>query len=396
MPSMLSLVLSGGGARAAYEAGVLRFLYRSLGPRLDGGFHPRIVSGTSAGALSGAFVAAAEDRGSERLSRFMREMRPEHVYEMGLGDLLSLPAKLLGHHAAADLSAALFDPTPLYARIRDELPWRRLHDRLDRGELHAFVVTTTDIADGRCVLWADGKGCDRLTPTFRMVPRRVAAEHVLASAAIPFVFPPVAVEGRYHVDGGLRLNTPLVPAITLGASRVLIVSVSPTPDEVRPVRLRPDGAPEAPTPLSLAGKALDALTTDPIQEDLRRCQHINELLAWAEAAYPGFNERQRLAGRGYRHVETLHLHPSVPLGVLAASAYERCADDLPFATRRVLDVVAAAEGPDDGDLVSYLLFHHRFTAEAEELGFEDARRQEAEIVELLTRKLPPGSEWGEG
>lgn len=374
---MLGLVLAGGGARGAYEAGVLRFLFDDLAARVGRPFRPDVLTGTSIGALACAMVGGGEREGAMALSRLFRELAPEHVYDLGPFDLLSLPAKVLGRHDVGDPGGAVLDPTPLVRMVSDEIAWGRLRERLDRRELHALVVSSTLVADGQCVQFVDGAPVTRTTPTVRMVPTRIDPQHLLGSAAIPFVFPPVEIDGQWHVDGSLRQNTPLQPAIHLGANRILVVGVQRGPSAARvPAPTR------APTPLFLAGKALNAVMLDPIEEDLRRTETMNQLLAWAEGAYPGFGERLRAEHRPFRQIQLVHVRPSADLGHLAALLFNRCKGTLPFATRRLLDAIAGAEGPEEADLLSYLLFDRCYTAEVEELGWRDARAQEEELATL--------------
>lgn len=375
---MLGLVLSGGGARGAYEAGVLRYVMTELPKRTGVDPMPKIVCGTSIGALTGAWIAAMGTQGAMRISRIWQEMEPHHVYRFRAKELVRA-GELLGLGAKQGTPRqALFDPAPVEALVRREIPWAALHESIDRGRLHAFVAAATDVASGVAIAWVDGARVDHAcTPTTCMIPARVGPEHCLASAAIPFVFPAVDIGGRWYVDGALRQNTPLSPAVALGADRVLVVGV-----KRRKQGIEAGPTAYAPTPAFLAGKALNALMLDPIEEDLRRLASINEMLEWGRRAYPGFLERMAEELHPYRIVRAVHIQPSEDLGGMAAASFRDFGDQLPLATRLLLRGVARNESPEEADLVSYLLFHRSFTGEAEALGFSDAARREEELATL--------------
>ncbi|MFN7143855.1 MAG: patatin-like phospholipase family protein, partial [Myxococcota bacterium] len=163
---MLALVLSGGGARGAYEAGVLRYVYETLGERLGREIAPSVICGTSIGALTGAWVGALGRPGAGMLAKAWQEMETEHVYRLAWRDLWPFGGGPFYRKTALGEGQALFDPTPLYDRLRDALPWGELHARIDRGALRAFVVATTEVMTGRCVQFADGAGLiPHQTPT---------------------------------------------------------------------------------------------------------------------------------------------------------------------------------------------------------------------------------------
>lgn len=377
---MVGLVLSGGGARGAYEAGVLRYLFQALPEATGRPFAPRVICGSSIGAFNGAWVAAAGAAGSAKLSFFWQTLDPERVYRFRARDLLSVP-ELFARRRPAGEGAALFDDTPFREHLVRSIPWTQLYERIDRDEIGAFVVAATDVASGHASIFVDGSGSEVTTPTTRMTPTRVGPDHVLASASIPFIFPPVVIDGRWYVDGSIRQNTPLSPAVDLGCDRILVIG-SQYPDEPA---VDSNPGPIAPTPSFLAGKALNALMLDPVGEDLRRLERINGMLAWAESAYPGFTERLGREHKPWRPIEVLHLRPSLDLGRVAAQAFARNAAALPWASRMLLRGVAGGEAAEDADLLSFLLFDRIYTALLEELGFRDAERRRDEIVAVLER-----------
>jgi NTE family protein len=375
---VLGLVLSGGGARGAYEAGALRFLYDTLGPRLGRAFAPDVICGTSIGALTGAWVAARGRDGAVQLARAWQEMEPEHVYRLSWWDAWTLGKGAFWRETPLGAGQAFFDPRPLYQQVCGTLPWAELHARLDSGALRAFVVATTEVMTGRCVQFADGRGIDpRQTPTTRLVPARVGAEHCLASAALPLWFPSVRVGDRYYVDGSLRQNTPLLPAIALGAHRIVMVGVK------RGVNQDVPTAPNSPpTPLFLAGKAFDALVLDDIEEDLREVEGVNQLLRWGQSQYPDFLARVQ-AHRRLRVVDTAYVRPDRDVGKLAGDCFEASRARLPWATRSFLSALHDREADENSDLLSYVYFDKTFTAELERWGYDDAARDEERLARML-------------
>lgn len=381
---MIAWVMSGGGARGAYEAGVIRYLCTRLEPQLGISVMPQILCGTSIGAITSAWVGALGSEGIEQLSWFWQRMEPGHVYKLGALDLARAPIKMLQSGAPLGQKRSLLDPSPLYELIRSVLPWDGLRRRLETGALRTLVVAATDVSTGRCVHFADGWVPRRKrTATTIMHPTQIDFRHVLASAAIPFIFPVVKVDDGWYVDGALRQNTPLSPAIELGASRVLVIGCSTpaNPEKVPPITSEP-------TPAFLAGKALAAMLTDPVEEDIRRLESFNKILEWGKSAYPDFEQRISSELRPYRTVKTVHLRPTENIASMAGNCFRNSVDTLPWPTRQLLSAVHTQEGEDEADLMSTLLFHHSYTQALEDLGYQDAHRQE----EALARMVIEGQE----
>lgn len=393
------LVLAGGGARGAYEAGVLRFVIHELSRRAGEHIHPRIVCGTSAGALNGTFIASrCEDpAGALDLARLWQTLTVDRVYRFEAMDLLRSPLRVLGKAVGDTLS--LVDASPLHRLVKEELPWAQLAKNLESGVLYALVVAATEVAAGRCFYFMDrrvaGPPIVLPYPEEVLVEARIRPEHTLASAAIPFLFPPVDIDGEAFQDGGLRQNTPLTPALRLGASRLLVIGVK------RALSERPTGHRVTPSELSLTflvGKAMNALMLDPIERELHRVERINQILDWGAREFgAAFVEKLNAALNPgmlthYRSVATLFVRPSEDLGQISAEAWRSGKIRASRPTSFLLGRIASQEAEDEADLLSYLLFDHHYTGALEALGFEDARRQEEEIARFLGLGSEPDEE----
>ncbi|NOY24670.1 MAG: hypothetical protein GXP62_02250 [Oligoflexia bacterium] len=376
----LGLVLAGGAARGAYAAGVMRYLFRELPKNLGHVPWPQIVAGTSVGALNGVFAAAQDIQGVDRLSRLWQEMSVRQVYRVGSGGLI----RTLRATWAATAGAAILDATPLYGLVQRASPWRALRTSISSGACRAFIVSCTQVDTGFNVLFLDSREPDldlRPLPGARVVMTQVRQKHLLASAALPILFRPVKIDGAWFVDGGLRQNTPLRPALMAGADRVIVVGATSEADDKQVVR-HPNLTPNIPF---LAGKALNALLADPVVRDLRSAERVNRIIAWGVEHYgPDFADKLE-ADLDVRQSRTLLIRPSTDFGVLAAQRWRATPPPMPLQVRWLLSAMADRANASDGesDLLSYLFFDRAFTGEVERIGFEDARRQEEHIVEFL-------------
>ena len=382
---MLGLVLAGGAARGAYEAGVLRYLFCTLPRELGRPWWPAVVSGTSVGALNGVFAAAREPQRLEWLSRLWQTMQVDWVYTMPATGVVSAARLLLDPGRAS----ALLDPTPLGDLVRREFPSAALGRALGSGALRGVIVSATEVATGSNTMFVETSDPDlnlRPLPGARQLRVRLGAEHLLASAALPVMFPPVRIEGTVYVDGGLRQNTPLRPVWMAGCTRAIVVGTSM--DRSAEVENRLDTV--VPTLPFLVGKTLNALTLDPVERDLRRAEQITEIISWGVRQHgPGF--AAGLARElGVRPVRTLYLRPSVDLGRLACTVYRESPPDVTPQLRWLLSAIADRANADEGesDFLSYLLFDRSYTAPMEALGHADAAARAEEIVRFLTSPDP--------
>ena len=391
--TVAAIVLAGGGARGAYEAGVLRYLRDEV----PGGatFAPRILCGTSVGAIHASFLAATADRPAEQgraLAAIWEDLELGDVFRLGLADLVQAWRRMGGGEAAP---GGLVDAAPLEELVRNRIPWERLRANIDGGVVGALSVSATEVSTGKTVVFVDrtGGGVPPWSRDAHVVARAraIGPLHTLASAAIPFVFPAVRVDGEFFCDGGLRQNTPLSPALRLGAERVLVVGARHAP------RIATDAAQERareadfPTPLFLAGKVLNALLLDRIDYDLARLEGFNTMLDGLEKAF-GPDAIARLAetmqgsrGQAYRRVRAVYVRPSKDIGRMAGeyASSDEFRSRTKGLTGRLARRLANREASREADFLSYFLFDGGFARQLMALGFEDARARHADLAGLV-------------
>lgn len=390
-----ALILSGGGARGAYEAGVLSWILDDLPERLGRPVHFDILTGSSVGAIHACYVAATmgEARAGRRLINIWRTLQVSGVYRLGMGDVVGIPLRLLGiaprptmppEAGIAQRLSGLLDTLPLERLVRERIPWTDLRRHVDEGTVEAVAVAATEIGSGRSIVWVDNRGraVQRWPHDPFVVARSAVLEprHALASAAIPFLFPAPCIDGQYFCDGGLRLNTPLAPALRLGADRLLIVGLRHVATPEEQATLAADREANYASLAFLAGKVLNALLLDHVDYDVDRLRLVNAILDTGTRTYgPEFlthiNEAiEPLRGTPYKVVRNVYIRPSRDLGVIASECLAE--------HRRIRGVRAwlsdamvryAVHGiAAEADLLSYLYFDRCYAEHLIELGRADA------------------------
>lgn len=379
-------MLSGGGARGAYEAGVLQWVLQDWA---RSGVPPRVhaVCGTSVGAIHAAFLASALHDpvgASERLGGVWSELRVDQLLRIGAGQALGLWRLALGGGSGA----SVFDARPLAAMVGRSVAWGHIRSNVAAGRLQALTVTATHVPTGRPVVFVEARpGHPMPAGSGRRVvtrPATIGLPHVLASAAIPLVFPPVKIDGDLYCDGGLRLNTPMGPAIRLGSDRLFVVALNTTREAQGLAELGSGRYPGAPF---LIGKVLNAFLLDHVAQDLENLERVNRLLADAVAAGASVDRLAAVAtaeGRPvHQPIRALAIHPSEDLGALA----EQHVRKLSWVGRApvvntLLKLVDVGEGTGS-DLASYLLFDRGYTQELLALGRSDAEARAEQIREFF-------------
>ncbi len=403
-----AVVLSGGGARGAFEAGVIAYLREELEPALGRRLPLSILCGTSVGALHACLLAATAHepaRQGELLTSFWRSLDLDRLLELRLRDAIALGRELVFAPKAgfAQRHVGLVQPRWLEEQLLRRIPWPWIGRNVRAGRVSVLSVTATHVGTGRPVVFVQGHQALPGWPVeaaLYSVATRIGPKHALASAAIPLIFPPVTIGKRLYVDGGLRANVPLSPALRLGARRVLVLSVRHGDGRLPPL---PDGEQRTyATAPFLIGKTLNALFLDPTEQDLSRLRQVNALLEAGTTAFgASFTDRlnqSRLPGTPpMRYVRELEIAPSRDIGALAAD-YARSAT---FAARngglagRLIRQLAEREARYEADLASYLLFDGAFAAQLLELGRHDAAARREELVRFFSEEPQSSAEEAE-
>jgi NTE family protein len=396
----IGFVMSGGGSRGAYEAGIIHYLRTDLAKRMGRHVPIDIVTGTSVGAINAAFLAATmtdPDTQAEQITAAWRALRMEDLISLKPRDMLRAARLLLGGDPPPPQPGSfryggLLDTNGLERFVVRVIPWRGIERSLREGHLHAISVSATHVGTGHTVVFLS---CATPVPRewsrdpfVRHRAARIGPRHVLASAAIPMLFPAVKLGEEYFTDGGLRQNTPMSPAIRLGADRMLLVSlrhVAPQPKVVQRENVE-----AFPKPLFLAGKALNALLLDHTEYDLARMQRINLIL---EAGAASFGDKfedvmnqalTKLRGAPLRRIQAVHIRPSEDIGVLAAEFVSTGRMRVHgLVARRLIERLATGEARHESDLLSYLLFDGGFAEQLIELGRQDAAKKQDELAALF-------------
>ncbi len=385
MKERVGLVLTGGGARAAYQVGVLKAIAELLPRRAHNPFP--VICGTSAGALNAATLAINAQsfrKGVRYLNNIWKNFHADQVYRTDVlgvfnNSMIWLAGFLLsglGIHRLRQVS--LLDNSPLLKLLEEILPCEKIQDSIDAGLLHALSITASGYGSGQSVTFYQGVA--QLIPWRRTrrvgVPTQIEVKHLLASSAIPFIFPAALINREYFGDGSMRQIAPISSALHLGATRVLVIGVNNvTSDE----QARRSDISAYPSLAQIAGHALNSIFLDSMEVDLERVRRINELV---EAMPEAMRERLDL-----RHVDVLSIAPSQPIEKIA----ERYASELPWTIRLLLRLVGAT-GHGGATLLSYLLSEKKFCNALIELGYQDAMLRSDEILQFLKR--PPQQNGG--
>jgi NTE family protein len=371
----VGLIMTGGGARAAYQVGVLRALTELLPIEVRTPFP--IICGTSAGAINAAVLAMnAGDfrRGVRRLMAVWKNFRVHHVYRADPWGAFSNSARwiytVLTGGAFDQRPVSLLDNAPLAALLGRQLDFPAIQRAIDAGQLAAFGITCSGYTSGQSVTFY--QGVSSLQPWQRArrigVPMPITLEHLLASSALPFIFPPVHINREYFGDGSMRQIAPVSPALHLGADRLLVVGVGrqqpPSPERVR-IETHPSLA-------QIAGHALNSIFLDGLEVDLERLQRINRTI---EMIPPETLERSNYP---LHEVEFRVITPSEELERIAVTH----AGELPLTIRTLLHMVGAMRR-SGANLLSYLLFERSYCRALIRLGYQDTMARKDELTAFL-------------
>lgn len=370
----LALVLTGGGARAAYQVGIMRCLANHM-PEAN----LPIITGVSAGAINAAYLAA--HRGSlvdaaQGLSDLWESLEPDNIYRVGTFHLLGKFARwglrlASGGSKAAPEPESLLDVTPLREILSSTLGTvdgniEGIQDNIDAGRLKALALSTLKYSTGRTITWVQGRDFKTWErPRRRGIQTRIQIPHVMASAALPLMFPAVKIADAWYGDGGIRLSAPLAPAIHLGARKILAIS---TKQRKGLSETDPPTFVGYPPPAQVAGTMLNAVFLDAVDQDTENLRRINRML-------------DRLPDHQHgelRPIRTLVLRPSQDLGRLAAQFEVKLPKAFRFFTRGW-----GTQETSSPDFLSLLMFQSDYVAELMRIGQQDAEARLDEIRELF-------------
>jgi NTE family protein len=372
----VGLVLTGGGSRSAYQVGVLLALAELL-PRARNPF--QVIVGTSAGAVAAGVLAAEAHQwrravdGLERVwSNFRSEqvfhVDPVHMMRAGMHWILALASGGM----VLTPPKSMLDNSPLRQLLGVHIDFAGIRRSISRGHLRAVALCSTSYVTGHSVAFYDGvESCGEWSRVQRVGRRtELTLDHIMSSAAIPLLFPPMRLGDEFFGDGAMRQLNPLSPAIHLGADRLLIIGVRAKQSAGVPVTRT---QPMMPSPGEIFGYMLDTLFTDQIYGDLEQLEKINELVKLAPQA-----------AEGSRHVETLMLAPSVDPREIAS----RHGAELPRGLRALLRVIGGRDA-SGFQLASYLTFESGYTRELIELGYRDAMQARGALDAFMSGEKTP-------
>jgi len=370
-----ALVLTGGGARAAYQVGVLTAIAKFV-PRNHGVPFP-IICGTSAGAINTtalACYASCFQLGVKKLEWVWKNLQTHHIYH-------SDPLRVFSHISKGILATfqagyanksarSLLNNAPLRELLSEVVDFKRIDHNILRGYLTAVSVTASSYNSGDSICFYQSE--EGIAPWYRAKrrgqPSQINCDHLMASAAIPMVFPSIKIRKQHFGDGSIHQLSPLSPAIHLGAEKIFIVGVE-QPKE--PLHAR-ENNPHPPTTSTIAGHLLDTIFSDTLQSDIERMTRINETLT----LIPEHIKKER---DGLKNIDTLLVNPSHDFNAIAVKYFS----ELPLSIRILLRSIGITND-SESSIISYLLFDKNYCQELIKLGFSDAMEQETKIRDFLS------------
>lgn len=366
------LILPGGGARGAYQVGVLKAI-AEISPDDRNPF--QIISGVSVGAINAAAVAAGAlhfKAGIEQLVELWANLRTHEVYRTDFGRVFLFGIHWLAAMTLAGLGVAnpksLLDTSPLVKLIEREVNFSWIEKAIQSGHLKALGITASSYGRGKAITFFEGAPQIKNWSRARRegIRGKLNPSHILASSSLPMIFPAQKVGHDYLGDGSLRLTAPLSPAIHLGADRIFVIG---SRDEV------PDEPPTAkcecnyPSLGEIGGYALDILFNDNLREDIERARRVNQTLSLLTP--------EQARKTPLRKIEVMTIHPSQDIREIAHSH----AGEIPWTIRMLLRGVGA--WGSTWQLPSYLLFEPPFCRALINLGYKDAMKKKKALVEFL-------------
>ncbi|WP_438465671.1 patatin-like phospholipase family protein [Marinomonas sp. PE14-40] len=365
-----ALILSGGGARAAYQVGVLSAIGKMM-PKHSSIPFP-ILCGTSAGALNAAMLAANADnftRAISKLAYLWRHLSPDQIYHVDSLSMMSSVSRILlslFQHGSPKQQLSLLNNQPLRQLLQRFLDLDRINTCIHRKHLRALSITAMSYSSGKTTSFFQGSSNLENWENNRNLGlrSRLTYNHLLASSAIPTIFPAQKIGEHYFADGAMRQQSPISPALHLGAKKVMIIGVS---GNRAPKHWNHEMArPHPPSIAQITGQLLNSAFIDNLEDDIQQLERINQL---------SMNQPQS----SYEAIDTLIISPSVELDQLAAQHYS----DLPRSLKYVMSSIGATPKAGGSSAASYLLFTKDYCRSLIELGQKDANWEKDKIMSFL-------------
>ena len=368
----IGLVLPGGGARAAYQVGVLRAINEIMGDR-----NPfAIISGTSAGAINASLLASRSEslkEAVEVLSNVWGNFKTEKVYRtdttMMLKSILKWLLTISSLGVLAKYPESLLDNSPLRELLLETINIEAIKNNIDQGNLNAFAITAASYSSKNSVTFFQSQQNDLNWERFLRVgvETDIGIDHLMASIALPLIFPAVKINNEYFGDGAMRQATPLSPAIRLGAEKLLII----TTDLKSPVNQLTDNQ-IYPSIGEVGGYMLDALFTGGLLSDLERLDRINQIIENSGSS------PVQTSNKKMKHIEYCVISPSKDIKKIAKKHYK----DAPNSIKLLMKGLGL-KNRNESELLSFLLFESSFTSSLIELGYEDGMKRQSEIEKII-------------
>ncbi len=376
--SKIGLVLTGGGARAAYQIGALKGISEITSFK-ENPFN--VISGVSAGAINATWIASQTKDFQESIESVWEGWRSIEIKEVFKTDpltFLKIGASWLG-----DLSLPgrqkhtkftyLIDASPLIECLKPKINFEVIQSKIANHSIHGIAVTATNYHNGKSVTFFDGDSSVDLWNRKWNEARRTTLklEHVLASSSIPVLFSPIELEDGFYGDGGVKLTSPLSPPIHMGAEKVLTIGIHhETKSKAPDLMLKPNTVSMG----EIIGTLLNSLFFHSIEEDVARMMRINRTISLLS------KEQQKTEPDGLRKIPLLAIQPSQDLGVLASDLYCK----FPKALKYLLHGLGASD-VESWDFISYLAFEKEYVSAVLELGYKDALACKDDIVQFFNQ-----------
>ncbi len=366
MNQKTALILSGGGARGAYQAGVLKGLAEILPEKKKSPFS--IISGVSAGAINGAKLACdieSFENAVEKLNFLWSQISPEQVFKTDFLSMNNFSFGFLGQQKKID---SILDTTPLYSLLNQHCDFSKIKKNLDANLIESLIITTNNYTSGNAVSFVQ-TSTSKLTwkdSRRRAVLAEINANHVMASAAIPMLFPPIKIGSQFYGDGCVRNSTPCSPSLRMGADRIFVIGVRMQMNSE--ISNRDDSPGEHPSVIRILNTLLNAVLLDSVEQDVHRIQRINQLVDIAG---------DKSAKEGFKKIPALCISPSENIGEMA----RREAHHLPRLIRMTISTIGSLD--EASEILSYLLFDPNFCRKLIEMGYNDALNSKKQIEEFF-------------